>query len=72
MLWGMFFANLVVYYVMLSMGSLHASGATHIENAAKAASALPPTAGSAAGYLFAIGVAAVGFLAVPVMTTGAA
>src|SRR3954469_11263620 len=45
---------------------------TDVSTAAEAAEALKPFAGDAAGVLFAIGVIAVGFLAVPIMTTGAA
>jgi Mn2+/Fe2+ NRAMP family transporter len=43
-----------------------------VETAAQAAEALRPLAGDAAGILFAAGIIGVGFLAVPVMTTGAA
>jgi Mn2+/Fe2+ NRAMP family transporter len=43
-----------------------------INTAAEAAKALQPLAGNAAGILFAVGVIGVGFLAVPVMTIGAA
>jgi Mn2+/Fe2+ NRAMP family transporter len=58
---------------MLSTAStLHKTGQTQIATAADAARALQPLAGEAAGILFAVGVIAVGFLAVPVMTTGAA
>src|SRR6185436_10945756 len=39
---------------------------------AEAAEALRPVAGDAAGILFALGIIGVGFLAVPIMTTGAA
>jgi Mn2+/Fe2+ NRAMP family transporter len=69
---GMCFANLVMYFIMLSMGPLFKAGPTEITSAAEAAQALRPVAGNAAGLLFAIGVVAVGFLAVPIMTTGAA
>jgi Mn2+/Fe2+ NRAMP family transporter len=69
---GMCFANLVMYFIMLSMGPLFTAGPTEITSAAEAAQALRPVAGNAAGLLFAIGVVAVGFLAVPIMTTGAA
>ncbi len=69
---GMAFANVVMYFIMLSMIPLHQAGKTQIHTAAEAAEALRPLAGDAAGLLFAIGVIAVGFLAVPVMTTGAA
>ncbi|WP_336486499.1 divalent metal cation transporter [Methylobacterium nigriterrae] len=43
-----------------------------MESAAQAATALEPLAGAGASILFALGVVGVGFLAVPVMTTGAA
>jgi NRAMP (natural resistance-associated macrophage protein)-like metal ion transporter len=70
---GMFFSNLVMYFIMLSTAStLHPAGTRDISTAAEAAEALKPLAGDAAGVLFAIGVVGVGFLAVPIMTTGAA
>lgn len=70
---GMFFSNVVLYFIILSTAStLFKSGKSDINTAADAAEALKPLAGSAAGVLFALGVIGVGFLAVPVMTTGAA
>ena len=70
---GMFFSNLVMYFIILSTAAtLFKTGPTDINTAADAAQALRPLAGHAAGILFAIGVIAVGFLAVPVMTMGAA
>lgn len=70
---GMFFSNLVMYFIILSTGAtLYRSGHTEVESAAQAANALRPIASHAAGALFAFGVMGVGFLAVPVMTTGAA
>jgi NRAMP (natural resistance-associated macrophage protein)-like metal ion transporter len=70
---GMLFSNLIMYFIMLATGAtLHKAGQTNIETAAEAAEALRPLAGDAAGALFAIGIIAVGFLAVPIMTTGAA
>ncbi len=70
---GMFFSNLVMYFIILSTAStLHPAGTRDISTAAEAAEALKPLAGDAAGVLFAIGVIGVGFLAVPIMTTGAA
>jgi NRAMP (natural resistance-associated macrophage protein)-like metal ion transporter len=70
---GMAFANLIMYCIMVSTGAtLHERGQTSIETAAQAAEALRPIAGDAAGALFALGIIGVGFLAVPVMTTGAA
>ena len=62
-----------MYFIMLSTAAtLFPAGVHHIESAADAAHALQPFAGSLARLLFAVGVVAVGFLAVPVMTTGAA
>ena len=70
---GMFFSNLVMYFIILSTAStLFKAGHTDISSAAEAAEALKPLAGNAASVLFALGVIGVGFLAVPVMTTGAA
>lgn len=70
---GMFFSNVVMYFIILSTAStLFKTGPNEISTAAEAAEALRPLAGSAASVLFAIGVIGVGFLAVPVMTTGAA
>lgn len=70
---GMLFANIVMYFIILSTAStLFKAGKTDIDSAAQAAQALEPFAGQAAGLLFTIGIVAVGFLAVPIMTTGAA
>ncbi|HEX5473999.1 MAG TPA: Nramp family divalent metal transporter [Vicinamibacterales bacterium] len=72
-LYGMVFSNLVMYFIMLSTASaLFGAGRHGITTAADAARALEPVAGHAAGVLFALGIIGVGFLAVPVMTTGAA
>jgi NRAMP (natural resistance-associated macrophage protein)-like metal ion transporter len=72
-MFGMLFSNLIMYFIILSTAAtLNKSGKRDIETAAEAAEALRPIAGDAAGLLFALGVVAVGFLAVPVMTTGAA
>lgn len=70
---GMFFAVVVMYFIILSTGAtLFNAGKTDISTAAEAAQALRPLAGRFAELLFAIGVVGVGFLAVPVMTAGAA
>jgi NRAMP (natural resistance-associated macrophage protein)-like metal ion transporter len=72
-IFGMFFSNAVMYFIILATAAtLFKSGKTEISSAAEAAQALRPLAGNAAGLLFALGVIGVGFLAVPVMTTGAA
>jgi len=70
---GMIFSNLVMYFIILSTGAtLFAAGQHDISTAAQAAEALRPLAGRAAAWLFAAGVVGVGFLSVPIMTTGAA
>lgn len=70
---GMFFSNLVMYFIILATGStLYPAGQNTIDSAAQAAQALRPLAGDAAGILFALGIIGVGFLSVPVMTAGAA
>lgn len=70
---GMVFSNVILYFILLSTGAtLHPAGHTAIASAADAAAALAPLAGESAKYLFALGVVGVGFLAVPVMTAGAA
>ncbi|HEX5454645.1 MAG TPA: Nramp family divalent metal transporter [Stellaceae bacterium] len=70
---GMIFSNLVMYFIILATGvTLHGAGRHDIETAAQAAQALEPLVGGAASALFTLGMIGVGFLAVPVMTTGAA
>ncbi len=72
-LFGMLFSNTAMYAVILATAfTLFRSGKTGVSSAADAAQALRPVAGDAAGLLFALGVIGVGFLAVPVMTSGAA
>jgi Mn2+/Fe2+ NRAMP family transporter len=51
---------------------LNPAGTTNIETAAQAAEALRPLAGDAASVLFAVGIIGVGFVAIPIMTAGAA
>jgi NRAMP (natural resistance-associated macrophage protein)-like metal ion transporter len=70
---GMLFSNVIMYFIILATATtLFHAGKSDINTAAEAAQALRPLAGNAAGILFAIGVIGVGFLAVPVMTIGAA
>jgi NRAMP (natural resistance-associated macrophage protein)-like metal ion transporter len=70
---GMLFSNVIMYFIILSTATtLFHAGKNDINTAAEAAKALQPLAGNAAGILFAVGVIGVGFLAVPVMTIGAA
>lgn len=70
---GMFFASLIMYFIILcTAATLFRSGQTNIDSAYAAAQALRPLAGNAASLLFAAGVVGVGILAVPVLTTGPA
>jgi len=70
---GMSFSSVIMYFTMLATGAtLHIAGQTDIETAAQTAQALRPVAGDAASILFSVGIIAVGFLAVPIMTAGAA
>jgi len=70
---GMFFCNIVFYFVILAAAAtLHASGKTDLQSAVDAAQALRPLVGSAATYLFAVGIIGSGFLAVPVLTGSSA
>ena len=66
---GMLFSNLVMFFIILTAGSvLAASGVHKIDTVEQAASALKPLAGNMAYYLFAIGVIGTGFLAIPVLS----
>jgi NRAMP (natural resistance-associated macrophage protein)-like metal ion transporter len=70
---GMFFSSLVMYFILLAASAtLFATNHPSITTAADAAKALAPLAGRAASALFAVGVIGVGFIAVPIMTIGAA
>lgn len=70
---GMVFSNLILYFIILASGAtLFQAGHHQVDSAAQAAAALEPLAGKGARWLFAAGVVGVGFLAFPVMTTGAA
>lgn len=65
---GMFFSCLVMFFIMLTTGSiLHTQGITKIDTVEEAARALLPLAGKSAYWLFAFGVMGTGFLAIPVL-----
>jgi len=69
---GMFFSNLVMFFIILATGAtLHVAGQTRIESARQAAEALRPLAGDGAYLLFAIGLIGTGLLAVPVLAGSA-
>jgi NRAMP (natural resistance-associated macrophage protein)-like metal ion transporter len=66
---GMFFSNLVAYFVILATAAtLFKAGKTDIKSAAEAAEALRPLAGDGARLLLALGLIGTGLLAVPVLT----
>jgi NRAMP (natural resistance-associated macrophage protein)-like metal ion transporter len=70
---GMFFSNLVMYFIILATAAtLHRAGQTDIHSAADAAEALRPLAGDAATVLMALGLIGTGLLAVPILTGSAA
>ena len=70
---GMFFSNLVMYFIILTTAAtLHENGQTKIETARQAAEALRPLAGDGAYLLFTLGIIGTGMLAVPVLAGSAA
>ncbi|MGA2117053.1 MAG: divalent metal cation transporter [Bryobacteraceae bacterium] len=65
---GMFFSNLVMYFIILTAAAtLHAHGKTTISTARDAAEALRPFAGNGAYWLFSLGLIGAGMLGVPVL-----
>jgi NRAMP (natural resistance-associated macrophage protein)-like metal ion transporter len=65
---GMFFSNLVMYFIILtSAATLHAQGNTSVSTAREAAEALRPLAGNGAYWLFSLGLIGAGMLGVPVL-----
>jgi Mn2+/Fe2+ NRAMP family transporter len=69
---GMFFSNLVMYFIILATAStLHRAGHHEIESSRQAAEALRPLAGDAAYLLFALGIIGTGLLAIPVLAGSA-
>src|ERR1043165_5671420 len=66
---GMFFSNVVMYFIILTTAAtLFKAGKTEIQTATDAAEALRPLAGNAARILLAVGLIGTGFLAVPILT----
>ncbi len=66
---GMFFSNLVMFFIILTTGAVLAAGGIHkIDTVEQAAQALRPLAGDMAYYLFAFGVVGTGLLAIPVLS----
>ncbi len=66
---GMFFSNVVMFFIILTTGTVLFNGNIHqINTVEEAAQALRPLAGEGAYILFAIGVIGTGFLAIPVLS----
>jgi NRAMP (natural resistance-associated macrophage protein)-like metal ion transporter len=65
---GMLFSNIVMFFIILTAGTVLYTGGIHqIDTVEQAAKALEPIAGKLAYLLFAIGVIGTGFLAIPVL-----
>ncbi len=65
---GMFFSNLIMYFIVLTTGAtLHMAGHTDVQTAEQAAAALGPLAGRGAALLFTFGLVGTGMLGVPVL-----
>jgi NRAMP (natural resistance-associated macrophage protein)-like metal ion transporter len=66
---GMIFSNLVMYFIILTTGTVLFKGGIHqIGTVEQAAQALQPLAGKSAYLLFAVGVIGTGLLAIPVLS----
>jgi len=66
---GMLFSNVVMFFIILTTGTvLFNAGIHQINTVEQAAQALKPLAGNAAYLLFAIGVIGTGMLAIPVLS----
>ncbi|RPH29216.1 MAG: divalent metal cation transporter [Bacteroidales bacterium] len=66
---GMLFSNLIMFFIILTTGTVLFNGGIHqIETVEQAAEALKPLAGDSAYILFALGIIGTGFLAIPVLS----
>src|SRR5258705_10388483 len=66
---GMFFSNLVMFFIILTTGTvLFKSGISEINSVEQAAKALEPLAGKLSYLRFALGIRGTGFLGIPVLT----
>ncbi len=66
---GMFFSNIVMFFIILTTGTvLFNAGIHQIDTVEQAAKALEPLAGKWAYYLFALGIVGTGLLAIPVLS----
>ena len=66
---GMLFSNIVMFFIILTTGTVLFKGGIHqIDTVEQAAKALQPLAGNLSYFLFAAGVIGTGFLAIPVLS----
>lgn len=66
---GMTFSGLVMYFIILTTGTVLFNGGVHqIDTVEQAATALKPLAGNMAYLLFAVGVIGTGLIAIPVLS----
>lgn len=66
---GMIFSGLVMFFIILTTGTVLFQGGIHqIDTVEQAAAALKPLAGNAAYFLFALGVIGTGLIAIPVLS----
>ena len=66
---GMLFSNLVMFFIILTTGTVLFNGGIHqIDTVEQAAQALKPLAGNFAYLLFVVGVIGTGLLAIPVLS----
>jgi NRAMP (natural resistance-associated macrophage protein)-like metal ion transporter len=66
---GMLFSNLVMFFIILTAGTVLFKGGIHqIDTVEQAAKALEPLSGKFAYLLFAVGIIGTGFLAIPVLS----
>ena len=71
-LMGMFFSNIVMFFIITTTAStLHLNNITTINTAQEAAETLKPIAGNFASLLFTLGIIGTGLLAVPVLAGSA-
>ena len=70
---GMFFSNLITYFVIVTAAAtLHPTGHTNVQSAKEAAEVLRPLAGPLSSLLFALGIVSSGLLSIPVMAASSA
>lgn len=69
---GFIYSQVITIFIIIATGATLFRAGISIESAADAAKALTPIAGSAATWLFAIGILGAGFLAIPVLSASTA